>query len=156
MNRLVDNETGGYCYDNVKRWTKKAGIDSIMEFERIFFPVNVNNTHWTLAVVYIFAKRVLYYDSMGGRGQRYVEGLLRWVVDEAAAKNKVVVNKSEWSLERGVCPQQENGYDCGVFTVVCADFLADDLPLTYEQKHMSMFRHKIGSFILKGALGYTV
>ncbi len=156
VNRLVDNESGGYCYDNVKRWTKKAGIENIMEFERIFFPVNVNNTHWTLAVVYLHAKRVLYYDSMGGRGQRYVEGLLRWVVDEAAAKNKIVVNKNEWSLERGVCPQQENGYDCGVFTVVCADFLADDLPLTYEQKYMSMFRHKIGSFILKGALGYTV
>ena len=155
-NRLVDNETGGYCYDNVKRWTKKAGIDNIMELERIFFPVNVNNTHWTLAVVYISEKKVLYYDSMGGRGQRYVEGLLRWVVDEASTKHKIVVNKSEWSLERGVCPQQQNGYDCGVFTVVCADFLADDLPLTYEQKNMSMFRHKVGSFILRGTLGYSV
>ena len=37
-------------------------------------------------------------------------------------------------------PQQTYGVDCGVFTCMTANFLADDLPLLYNQSHMALFR----------------
>lgn len=42
-----------YNFDNVTRWTKKFHI---REKNKIFFPINLSNTHWALAVVYMIRK----------------------------------------------------------------------------------------------------
>ena len=42
---ITDNR---YNYANVKRWTKKF---KVFEKHKIFFPINLSNTHWTLAVI---------------------------------------------------------------------------------------------------------
>ncbi len=39
----------------------------------LFFPVNISNTHWCLAVAHLDARRLQYYDSMGGGGRAYLE-----------------------------------------------------------------------------------
>ncbi|RYY81263.1 hypothetical protein EON63_15820 [archaeon] len=54
------------------------------------------------------------------------------------------------------CPQQENGFDCGVFTIMAADFLSDDLPLEYDQNEMEERRYRIAQYILKGSLPYPI
>jgi Ulp1 family protease len=42
--------------------------------------------------------------------------------DEATAKNKTF-DILEWQLINMVdIPQQNNGFDCGVFVIVCADY----------------------------------
>ena len=38
---------------------------------------------------------------------------------------------------------------CGVFTIVCADFLSDNLPFIYSQKDMLFWREKIGIDIFR-------
>jgi sentrin-specific protease 1 len=159
-----------YHYQNVQRWTKKFDIFSM---KRIFFPINISNTHWTLAVIHMNKKRIDYYDSMSGSGRLYVTGLLRWLKDEAKAKKNMDLNVSEWTVHDGNdiiqlgqahsddelignVPQQLNGSDCGVFTVICADFLSDDLPLSYSQNDMQFFRRKIAADIVRGSLLYPV
>lgn len=106
------NGKSGYDYKEVKRWTKKFDA---LEKEKLIFPINISNSHWTLAVVYMQRKRIVYYDSMSGSGKTYLQGLLRWVVDEAMAKKNITVDPTEWTTERanGI-PQQQNGFDCGV------------------------------------------
>lgn len=42
---------------------------------QIFFPVNLGNMHWCLAVVYMQEKKIQYYDSMNGAGTRFLQGL---------------------------------------------------------------------------------
>ena len=37
---------------------------NVLEVDRIIIPVNLNNTHWACAVIYIKEKRIVYYDSM--------------------------------------------------------------------------------------------
>ena len=60
-------ERNRYSYSRVKNWSKKFNI---MKQNKVFFPINITNSHWTLAVAFIQEKRIIYYDSMGGNGER--------------------------------------------------------------------------------------
>ncbi len=37
----------------------------IFSLKYIFCPININNSHWTLAVIFMEAKKIQYYDSCG-------------------------------------------------------------------------------------------
>ena len=139
----------------MKRWSRKFDV---FAKDKVFFPVNLSNTHWTLAVAYIQRKEIHYYDSMSGSGTMYLEGLLRWLADEHQTRKGSPLDTSEWQLisREDHVPQQANGVDCGVFTIVCADFISDDLPLEYSQKDIPRFRQKIGCDILRGFLTYPL
>jgi sentrin-specific protease 1 len=145
-----------YTYLNVTRWTKTIDI---FEMDKIFFPINLNNEHWAMAVVFMRRKRICYYDSLSWNGEKYVNGLMQWVQDEGInKKNGMRVDAAEWELsyKESNVPQQTNGYDCGVFSIICADFISDDLPLIYSQDHMDKFRKQIASAILRGSLTYSI
>jgi sentrin-specific protease 1 len=151
VSKLMEN---GYDYAKVKRWTKKFDV---FEQDKIFFPVNLSNTHWTMAVVFVQKKEIHYYDSMSGAGRSQLNALLNWIVDEAKEKKSMTIDRSEWILRGGhqlTTPQQENGFDCGMFSICCASYLADDLPLEYEQSEMPENRMKVGAAILNGGLPY--
>ena len=151
--KLLDE--GGYKYANVKRWSSKAKIN-IFELNKIFFPVNIANNHWTMAIINMKKKQICYYDSFHAKGERYLNGLLNYIVDEGMTKYNMTVDRSEWSFISGdsSSPRQTNGCDCGVFSIMCADFLTDDLPLSYHQSDMNAFRNKICADILRGSLAY--
>lgn len=154
MEKLLQN--GQYNYGNVKRWTKKFDI---FEKDKIFIPINLSNSHWTLCVVYMRAREIHYYDSMSGSGRSHLPSVLQWIVDEGREKKNMVVNREEWKLidrEKRV-PQQRNGVDCGVFSIVCADFINDNLPIeSYHQGEMENYRLKIGAAILRGSIDYPL
>ena len=69
INKLLD-EGRGYDYNGVSRWTKRLNIFSK---KHIFFPVNISNQHWCMAVVHMDGRIIQYYDSMGGEGREYLE-----------------------------------------------------------------------------------
>jgi sentrin-specific protease 1 len=151
MTKLLEN--GQYNYGQVKRWSKKFDVFAL---DRVFIPINLNNTHWVMAVVYVQKKEIHYYDSMSGSGKRYLDAMLTWLVDEAREKKGQQLDKSQWKLidrEQNV-PQQQNGYDCGVFSIMCADYVSDNLPLSYVQEDMQNNRVKIAAAIRRGHLTY--
>ena len=121
---------------------------------------NIGNSHWVLGVIFIQKKEVRYYDSMHGDGKLYRDAMMRWVVDEAKAKKGITINEAEWnSIAVGTAPQQFNGTDCGVFTIMAADFLSDDLPVneqTYGQANMPYFRQKIVNDMYREKLDYPM
>jgi Ulp1 family protease len=53
---------GGFDYTGVRRWTKNVDL---FGKDMIFFPLH-QGTHWALAVVNMRAKKIQYFDSMGG------------------------------------------------------------------------------------------
>ena len=109
-------------------------------------------------MIYITKREIHYYDSMSGSGMKYLEGMKRWLKDEHFDKKKEELNVENWILkdrEKNI-PQQRNGVDCGMFSIICADFLSDDLPLTYGQKDMPSFREKVAASILSGQLDYPL
>lgn len=148
-----ENDTPTYKYSRVRRWTKKVDVFSK---EKLFFPINLYNSHWVLAVVNFKTKEIVFYDSMSGSGMRHLRSIMQWLVDEAVDKGKPPINPEEWTLidHPPNVPQQKNGIDCGVFTCVCSDFLADDLPLSYSQENIPYWRNKIACDILRGNILY--
>lgn len=139
----------------IHRWTKKVDIFAL---DKIFCPINISNTHWTLAVIHMADKRIQYYDSMAGSGAQYVKILSKYIQDEAAdKKGNANYDMSDWTLQhcdRQCTPQQQNGSDCGVFSIMFADFLAAKLPLSFDQSNVSQCRLKICASILGGKLWY--
>lgn len=158
VNKLLDNETGGFMYAYVKRWTRKFDVFSL---DKVFCPINIHNTHWTMAVIFVQERRVQYFDSMGGAGRRYVDGLFRWLQEEHLDKKKTPLpDPASWTKVFGSsrgCPQQENGTDCGMFSLCCADFLSDDLPMEHDQESVARYwRQRVGCAILRRSLDYSI
>ena len=106
--------------------------------------------------MYIQEKRIQYYDSMSGAGTRYLNAALRYLGDEAKKRNIAGFDAADWTLIPSVdgTPQQNNGTDCGVFTVMFADFITDDLQLVFSQTDINLFRRKICANVLRGELKY--
>jgi sentrin-specific protease 1 len=112
---------GGFAYENVQCWTTRAKID-VFALDRILFPVNLNNSHWTLAVVNMRDRRFEYYDSFGGAEPTIIQNLRLWLMEESRDKRGIELLLEDWEdYYPGECiPQQTNGHDCGVFcSAVC-------------------------------------
>jgi hypothetical protein len=54
-------KSGQYRFKDVQRWTRKIDIFTL---EKIFIPVNITNSHWTLVLIDILFKTIYYYDSL--------------------------------------------------------------------------------------------
>ena len=101
---------------------------------------------------------IIYYDSINGAGDTYLKRFMQWVKDESREKNGMTIDENDWTLrsQLNCVPQQNNGCDCGVFSIICADFISDDLPLSYSQNDMLAFRIKIAAAIIRGSLNYAL
>ena len=82
---------------------------------------------------------------------RILDIFLRWLIDEMKMKQKMDLDHNSWTYiqNRSFIPQQENTIDCGIFVMMYADFLADDLPLDFTQKDIITYRKKIAASILR-------
>ena len=89
---------GIYNYKNVEKWSEKVPGGNIFNLRYVLCPINHNNTHWTLAVIFMEEKRIQYFDSMGGTDRNKLEGLLEYVKDEYRAKNGKDMDASDWNL----------------------------------------------------------
>ncbi len=56
------NLRGRYNYENVRRWSKKVPGKDIFKLKYIFCPINLDNWHWTLAVIFMEEKKIQYYN----------------------------------------------------------------------------------------------
>jgi hypothetical protein len=89
---------GIYNYKKVESWSKKVPGKDIFQLKYVFCPINLNNTHWTLAVIFMEEKRIQYYDSLGKTDWVKLEGLLDYVKDEYRAKNGKDMDTTDWNL----------------------------------------------------------
>merc|ERR1712159_30806 len=80
--------------------------------------------HWTVAVIDFGLREIIFYDSMGGRGDQWCELPKDYLKEEHMnKKNKPMLDIEEWTLKSPgrKSPQQDNGSDCGVFTCCMAE-----------------------------------
>ena len=79
----------------------------------VFMPLNDNQgnkaggTHWSLLVYDRMTSNYYHYDSAGSSN---------WIVAKELVK-KLKLITGDGSLASARCPQQHNGYDCGVFVI---------------------------------------
>jgi sentrin-specific protease 1 len=144
---------GQYKYQNVKRWYKKVPGQDIFKLDKIFFPINQGLVHWVCAVAYMSEKRIQMYDSMGADGMHYLQSIFQYIKDEHEDKKKSPLpDEDQWQIipTQRDTPGQKNGYDCGVFTCMFADFLSKNCPLAFSQEHITICRERIVLSIMNG------
>ncbi|WP_419241167.1 Ulp1 family isopeptidase [Cardinium endosymbiont of Nabis limbatus] len=144
--KLLSSPAG---YEKVKRWTENIDI---FDYDLLLIPIHLGY-HWCLAVVDFGKKAINYYDSLGKSNKDCLNKLLDYLVKEIADKKQGQLNKAEWRLEclEGI-PQQQNGYDCGVFVCQFANHVALGAPLNFTQRDMPYFRERMAIEILNGRL----
>lgn len=153
---LMSNQSRTYNYRNVSRWTKRGKNKCDLFSQRyVFIPVNMTNTHWTVVVVNIEKKIISYYDSMGGSGSQYLKTILKYLKDEKLDKLKENLNEDQWKLidMRDTIPQQQNGYDCGMFMLCYCYFISFDSELEFSQQDMLYFRKRFCIDIATNKIG---
>jgi sentrin-specific protease 1 len=124
---------------------------------KLFFPINIGFMHWVCAVVFMQERRIQFYDSMGNGGEHYLDHIFHYLKDEYDDKNnnETMPDADKWDLVPSCTentPQQVNGFDCGVFTCMNADFLSNDCRLAFRQTDINMCRNRIGIAIIKGVI----
>lgn len=138
-------------YNGVKRWARRKQVD-VFAKDMVFIPVNQGNMHWTLAIVDNKEKCLKFYDSMGGRGRRFLDELEQYLVSEAKSHGKVCPKYSKQDSIEG--PRQKNGSDCGVFVCQAVKCLATCQNFDFNQNDMPLIRdqmaYRLGELVSSG------
>ena len=149
------NGRDSYNYDQVRQWSNKINIadHDVFNLDKLFVPIHFGNNHWTLIVAFVQERRIQYYDSMGGAGVGYLEGLKQYFKDEAERTQKPnwEAIMDDWELFQGSTdtPQQNNSCDCGVFLCTTANYLAQNLRLTFGAADANHFRVRMTLELLR-------
>lgn len=128
------------------------GLD-LQQFEYILIPINDNNdkmnasggNHWSL-LTYLFKEDIyIYYDSIKKKSNnienaKNIAKKLRGLIKEDS-NSKVLEN----FLINSETPQQNNGYDCGVFVLAYTETLIGFI----EKKESILNSKKMGQIITK-------
>ncbi|XP_008820000.1 sentrin-specific protease 2-like [Nannospalax galili] len=129
-------------YSSVKRWTR--GVNLFAK-ELILVPIH-RKVHWSLVVIDLRKKSIVYLDSMGQKGESICKIIFQYLQNESKTRRNIDLNPLEWkqfSMTAEEIPQQMNGSDCGMFTCKYADYISRDQPLTFSQQHMPVFRKRM-------------
>lgn len=140
-------------YAGVKRWGKRRKLN-LFEKDIVFIPINISSTHWALATIDNTKKTIQYYDSLSSYGGEF-HGLrlIKSYMKGETERLGINVDVDSYQILPNIqVPQQKNGFDCGVFTCICASYLARASRLDYSQKDMVMFRQRMVYEILVGHL----
>lgn len=159
LNMVTDQNKLVYCwtthfystlkqkgYQGVARWAKRRKIN-VFEKDRVIVPINIMSTHWALAVVDNKRKTISYFDSLASRGNVSAVELLQVYMSKEA--ERLLLPPVTYDLIPGEkTPQQQNGFDCGVFTCTVAKFMSREQPLSFGQQDMRNIRRRMAYEII--------
>jgi len=111
--------------------------------------INLTNTHWFVLLLYPSLKKIDIINSMNTEVS-YVKLIIRlihiYLQGHAAVDQNFIFNASEWTvcvIRSDRVPQQTNGYDCGVFTLICMEYIMAGRQLDFQERNMQDFRFKL-------------
>lgn len=139
---------------NTERALRRFGVSkaNFLNLETILMPICKNN-HWTLLVVRPQKRTVSHMDSLNPRGSSaHTKRALDWINALLGDEFKA----SEWQTVQHQAPVQDNGYDCGVFTITNGMCLALGLNAAdaYSNEELPLQRLRIAGMLLnKGFSG---
>ena len=153
---------------NVANDNKEKTANTIFDLRYVFIPVNIRFTHWFLVTVKMDTTHptitVCDSSSSSPRTSRmdYLNHVHQYIQDEYA---KVYGNKPDkqwvdrWNLidcggSYNDVPQQQNGYDCGIFTCVFVYFMVMSFELKFDQSHVDLYRPIFALSTIDGKLRY--
>ena len=138
-----------------RKWFKN---NNLSELQWLIFPANQTNFHWWSYYVDLNSKTIYDIDSM--RKETVNEDYLKKIQKYLKFHRFAEKEEGDFKVEKLYVPSQNNGSDCGVFTVMFAVYFTDpkkfgDLNVLQKvQPNLcnSLFRKRIGLYILNGRI----
>lgn len=132
----------GYERARLAKWTKKFDI---FAKDIILIPINHDNMHWTGAAINFREKRIESYDSMNVPRKLVFHKLRQYLDLEHRNKKGKPFDFTDWiDYDPEDTPQQENGYDCGVFTCQFLESLSrGEECFNFSQRDMTYLRRRM-------------
>jgi hypothetical protein len=161
--RQLINEDGTFAYQNVKNWLSKSNINPF-SYKRILVPIYTPG-HWSCVMINTpgqyrdqddLDNNIWYFCSLGGDGQRIMEHLRLWMVEEARRLNVTpeIVDEiknirkhnyyGQYKQLKGIIPiPQTNSTDCGVYLIQHVYHLVHGNRLNLLEKYVPYYRRMI-------------
>ncbi|GAV54847.1 hypothetical protein ZYGR_0AS01700 [Zygosaccharomyces rouxii] len=133
-------------YQGVRRWMRRKKVQ-IGDLEKIFVPVNLNESHWALGMIDIPSKSIYYVDSLSNGPNALSFAILNDLQNYVVEESKNTMG-SNFVLKNLSCPQQPNGFDCGIYLCLNTLYLSHDSPLTFDHNDAVRMRQYIAHLIL--------
>ncbi|XP_015118552.1 sentrin-specific protease 1 [Diachasma alloeum] len=136
-------------YDSVGQWTRQTDIFSK---KMLLIPMHSSN-HWSLCVVILKSKCIIYYDSLGGTSLPYMDIILQYLAYEMNQTKHKELFLSEWrKVNAKNIPQQNNFSDCGVFLCSYAECLTRNVSFDFTSNDIPQIRARMLQEILTSQL----
>ena len=111
----------------------------LFSLNNLYIPINHKNIHWLTLRIDLAAKKISLWDSQGEKMEnaQYTNTALRYLGDEytnAYPNRNVLEWMRGWTIEdlSDECPQQANGFDCGIFTLLNLSLLVEEGSITRD------------------------
>ena len=136
--------TKQYKYANVKNWSQKMAFDGdIFQLRKLHILVHVHvDNHWILATIDMRLKEIQIYDSKGNEYLDIQNNIKRYLIDEWRDKNQNNNPTPIWKCvpNNKTIPQQQDGFNCGIFVCLYAYFQMKNYSLLFHRSHLSNIR----------------
>jgi len=148
--KLLENNV--FDYNFVKDWATRM---KIFDYKKMFFPINVRNTHWTLIFCHINSEdriiEISYYDSIGPNkkiSEKFCSATKLWFQAELSRRN--ILDSYSFVMKDKSIRQQYDSNNCGVIVIQNIIRLALNQPiLVYkDQQHLIGLRSLIAYLCL--------
>ena len=140
--KWVYNYEGSVC-----RSAKNSLVGkSPLSYEKLIFWYNEGNFHWVLYVIFPQKRIIEHFDSLQGEASDYImKALFKFLVDECFEHGEEL-NPLKWKLyhQHNQFLSQNNGHDCGVYTICFAYAIAKSELLTrFTPEQVALARKRI-------------
>ncbi|KAH3726385.1 hypothetical protein DPMN_052247 [Dreissena polymorpha] len=138
----------------------KAGNFTTYRFSKVDFTMydlimvpRCHNSHWVLLVAQPKTKTVNVYDSLGGDNKVFYELFRKFM---SVRSNVMSDGMDQWHFSSTTQNRQTDGTSCGIFTLMKAECLVNNLPaLTLGQSHVAFFRNYVRGRLLASGDRHT-
>jgi len=148
----------GYNYNRVRRWSHRYFNGDIFALETLIIPLNMGNSHWATLSIRFQQKEIELLDSLNNNGSETLEAVLRYLGDDYSNTYGISwEDRHNWTLisRREDIPQQQNNYDCGIYTCLFAEACSIQSRPNFTPNFASSFRLTLAKFIIHGAWSET-
>lgn len=137
-------------YQGVRRWMKRKKV-TITDLNKIFVPINLNQSHWALGMIDIQNKTINYIDSLSHGPNAMSFAILNDLKGYVINESKDAIGQ-DFELNHISCPQQPNGFDCGIYVCLNTLYLSKNSDLIFDYKDAANMRTYIAHLILSGGI----
>ena len=129
----------------------------------VMFPANISSNHWIVFVAHMRLGHIDVYDSFGPHNalpikHKIVFALGRFLNSRYRASTPMIQPTApghRWNpcFVEGA-RQQTNGFDCALFVILVAEFMALEYPFTFTQETAGNFRSRVMLALTEGRIDH--